>query len=274
MKKGKSFYSYLRLLLAGRKGGEIYGCWTIPFLVNILTKDWGEIMVPHYVHQINIMSKAAASLICVCWLLGHMMSDSFLPTSLNAYLTYDIYIFSNIHIYLIGNSRDTDVSVRKLKRGGLDATCREGAAKTMQLQKKKKNSEHLVCWLEHRRSCDGTLRIQSIPGVWHLHTQSAKQEKSYGEVLLDLRQVHQCQETLFFSERMLWISSSVSGWILLMCKDIMNSAEDVKSHFNLFKRVTCDRLLFLKDNLKVAKIYGHEIITGTNGVNNYWPICM
>lgn len=78
----------------------------------------------------------------------------------------------------------------------------------------------------------------------------------------------------FFSERMLWISSSVSGWILLMCKDIMNSAEDVKSHFNLFKRVTCGRLLFLKDNLKVAKIYGHEIITGTNGVNNYWPICM
>lgn len=138
MKKGKSFYSYLRLLLAGRKGGEINGCWTIPFLVNILTKDWGEIMVPHYVHQINIMSKAAASLICVCWLLGHMMSDSFLPTSLNAYLTYNIYIFSNIHVYLVGNPRDTDVSVHKLKRGGLDATCREGAAKTMQLQKKKK----------------------------------------------------------------------------------------------------------------------------------------
>lgn len=37
----------------------------MPVLVNTLMKNWGEIMVPHYVHQINIMSKVSVLLICV-----------------------------------------------------------------------------------------------------------------------------------------------------------------------------------------------------------------
>lgn len=54
----------------------------------------------------------------------------------------------------------------------------------------------------------------------------------------------------------------------------MNSAEDVKSGVHLFQTVTCEFLLFLTDNSKVAKIYEHNIISSTSGVNNYWPICM
>lgn len=76
-----------------------------------------------------------------------------------------------------------------------------------------------MCWLEHCRSCDGRLQIQSISALWHLHTQPAKHVKSYGEVLLDLRQVHQCQETssfsfFYFSETVLKISPSAIGRIL------------------------------------------------------------
>lgn len=115
-------------------------------------------------------------------------------------------------------------------------------------------SEHLVCWLEHRRSCDGRLHIQSIPGVWHLHTQPAKQEKSYGEVLLDLRQVHQCQETLFFFLR---------GWFKYPLQWAAGFSWDCAKNFNEFnwRRLVVfiysiqqhARLLVFKDNLKVAK---------------------
>lgn len=74
--KGKVILFPFRLLLAGRGGVRFMAfeqcpswstCWWIGGL-----QDWGEIMVPHDVHQISIMSKVAALLIC-----GHMMSDSF-----------------------------------------------------------------------------------------------------------------------------------------------------------------------------------------------------
>lgn len=108
--------------------------------------------------------------------------------------------------------------------------------------------EHLVCWLEHRRSCDARLQIQSIPGVWHLHTQSAKQEKSYGEVLLDLRQAHQCQETLFFFFSLRGCFKYPLQWTAGFSRDcvktLMNSAYS-KQHFFFFTA--------FKNHLKVAK---------------------
>lgn len=104
--------------------------------------------------------------------------------------------YIDVSIYFSLNPGDTHVSMQKTQTRQSWRHL-QGTAKWCNCKKNEK-SEHLVCWLEHHRSCDGTLQIKSIPDVWHLHTQLAKQENSYGEVLLDLLQVHQCQETLFF----------------------------------------------------------------------------
>ena len=121
--------------MAGRGGrgrGGFMGFEQKPLLVDILMKVW-EIMVTHEVHQINIMSEAAALLICVRWLLGHMTSDSFLLTPLIQNVASNKYppkIITKIqnnkknnHVLIYpGSQRDTDLNVRKHKQGSRDVT--------------------------------------------------------------------------------------------------------------------------------------------------------
>lgn len=91
-------------------------------------------MVPHHVHQINIMSKAAALLICV--LLGHMMSAaSSLPASINAYLTeipkttMQVYKKKKkVSIYLVDKSESGNTKKKKTS-----VTSRAGSCRMMQL---------------------------------------------------------------------------------------------------------------------------------------------
>lgn len=59
-KRGKVILSPFRAIIGETQGGEIYGFWTIPFLVDTLRMARAEIMATHHVHQINIMSEAAA----------------------------------------------------------------------------------------------------------------------------------------------------------------------------------------------------------------------